>query len=399
MSRVYLPLCLLFILTSSLFAADNPTGIPSVQKIPQTKAEAEAEADRLEMLYQGKPQPESVRMLIAIARGKMSGEDGWFGPAQTRYDWAWLAKHCQTDPKVSISPENLPGPKAWFAALDRDKDGQIGPGDLDWSPRNPYVLATATVNRLFRQLDGKGKGQISKDDLLAFFEKASKGKDHLAPEDLREALLSGGGTYMPGDAPSTETLLHGLFANEIGSLQEGPSLGDTAPDFELKTVDDKATMKLSSLIGKKPVVLVLGNYTCGPFRSLYPQIEELKKKYGTEAEFLMVYVREAHPTDGWRMKSNDRAGVSVAQPRTDEERRGVAQQCAKTLVPTMPLLVDGVDDKVGNLYSGMPGRLYVLDRQGKVAYKSGRGPFGFKAGELEQVLVMALLEAKANGQH
>ena len=124
------------------------------------------------------------------------------------------------------------------------------------------------------------------------------------------------------------------------------------------------------------------------------QREAVKKKYEGRAEFVMVYVREAHPTDGWRMKTNDKAGVSLAQPRTDEERAGVAQQCAKSLTPTMPLLVDGVDDKVGNLYSGMPGRMYVIDPKGKVAYKSGRGPFGFKAGELEQALVMALLEAK-----
>src|SRR5207344_3214056 len=115
---------------------------------------------------------------------------------------------------------------------------------------------------------------------------------------------------------------------------------------------------------KKPVVLVLGNYTCTPFRGLYKQIEDVKKKYGKDAEFLMVYVREAHPTDGWRMKVNDRVGVSVAQPRTDDERIGVARQCAVVLKPTMPLLVDGVDDRVGNAYSGMPGRLYVLDRQG-----------------------------------
>src|SRR5947207_1000809 len=103
-------------------------------------------------------------------------------------------------------------------------------------------------------------------------------------------------------------------------------------------------LRLSDLVGKKPVVLVLGAYTCGPFRALYRQIEEVKKKYGQEAEFVMVYVREPHPTDGWRLNVNDRAGVSVAQPRTDEERRGVARQCARTLMPTMPLLVDGVDD-------------------------------------------------------
>jgi thiol-disulfide isomerase/thioredoxin len=332
-------------------------------------------------------------MLVAIARGKMGAEDGWFGPAQTRYDWDWLAKQCKTDGKAGISRKQFPGSDAAFASLDRDRDGGITRGDLDWSPRSPYVQMNATAGRLFRQMDPTGKGRVSKEDLLAFFEKVGKGKDYLTPEDLRAALLATVGTYSPGDAPSVETLLRGLFASELGSLQEGPALGDVAPEFELPTADGTSKVKLSGLIGKKPVVLVFGNYTCGPFRALYKQVEGVKEKYGKEAEFLMVYVREAHPTDGWRMKSNDNAGVELAQPRTDEERCGVARTCAKALAPTMPLLVDGVDDKVGNAYSGMPGRLYVLDCKGKVAYKSGRGPYGFKAGELEQALVMALLES------
>src|SRR5262249_14148201 len=58
----------------------------------------------------------------------------------------------------------------------------------------------------------------------------------------------------------------------------------------------------------------------------------------------------------------------------------------------MPLLVDEMDDRVGHAYSGMPARLYVIDRDGKVAYKSGRGPFGFKPDEMEQALAMLLLD-------
>ena len=58
----------------------------------------------------------------------------------------------------------------------------------------------------------------------------------------------------------------------------------------------------------------------------------------------------------------------------------------------MPLLVDEMDDSTGHAYSGMPDRLYVIDRTGNVAYKSGRGPFGFRVSEMEQALVMALLE-------
>ena len=62
---------------------------------------------------------------------------------------------------------------------------------------------------------------------------------------------------------------------------------------------------------------------------------------------------------------------------------------------TIPLVVDDLDDHVGHAYSGMPDRLYIIDRHGTVAYKGGRGPFGFKPGEMEQSLVMLLLDEGA----
>ena len=106
-------------------------------------------------------------------------------------------------------------------------------------------------------------------------------------------------------------------------------------------------------------------------------------------------MREAHPTDGWRMRMNDMAGVAVAQPKDKASRAAVAAKCAGLLEMSMPVLVDEIDDRVGNLYSGMPDRLYVIDRDGKVAFKSGRGPFGFKPGEMEQALVMTLADQEA----
>jgi hypothetical protein len=58
----------------------------------------------------------------------------------------------------------------------------------------------------------------------------------------------------------------------------------------------------------------------------------------------------------------------------------------------MPLLVDDLDDRVGHAYSGMPDRLYVIGRDGRVVYKGGRGPFGFNAAEMEQSLVLHLVD-------
>jgi thiol-disulfide isomerase/thioredoxin len=175
-------------------------------------------------------------------------------------------------------------------------------------------------------------------------------------------------------------------------LQPGPDVGQAAPDFQLRTADSERTVTLSEHLGSKPIVLVFGNITCGPFRMQAGNVEKLYQRYRDRAHFLMIYVREAHPTDGWHMASNDRYGVTLPQPTTDAERLQVAQTCKRKLDFDMPFLVDTIGDRVGAAYSGMPSRLYVIAPDGTVAYKSGRGPFGFKPGEMEQALIMTLLD-------
>ena len=101
-----------------------------------------------------------------------------------------------------------------------------------------------------------------------------------------------------------------------------------------------------------------------------------------------MYVREAHPSDG---AYNPAGGVKIRQPLDLSERRDVAKVCTAKLQITMPLVVDTIDDRVGHAYSAMPDRLYVIDRAGKVAYRGGRGPFGFRPAEMEQSLVTLLL--------
>lgn len=127
------------------------------------------------------------------------------------------------------------------------------------------------------------------------------------------------------------------------------------------------------------------------------------RRYGDQVQFLAVYVREAHPIDGWRMSSNDRAGIAIKQPTKQNEREAAAHACSGRLETSIKMVVDEINDRVGNAYSGMPDRLYLLDDEGKVAFKSGRGPFGFHPGELEQALLMMLQDrtdsSKPNDRH
>ncbi len=373
-------------------------------KLADPKAARDA-ADLLEASFQGKQPPEGMRMLISILRGsRMGAGDGWFGPAQTRFTWQWLAKLHGVDPdKGSISKQVFRGNDVQFALLDRDKDGRITADDLDWSENSQYAQKTAFARNWFRKIDTEGNGELTKEDMAKFFDSIAKGKSAVTFDEFRDALLqggsrgftrrggSGGGSRTSGGSRQSDSmravLVRGLFAGEIGSLNEGPQVEQPAPNFSLKTIDGKETVELSKVIGKKPVVLVFGNYTCRPFCNSYVGVEPVYKRFMQDATFLMVYVREAHPADGWGM------GKSIMQPKTYEQRLDVARTFYKEVKPSIPVLVDEINDPAGHAYSGMPSRLYVIDTKGKVAFKNGRGPFGFRVGEMEQALIMALLES------
>ena len=102
--------------------------------------------------------------------------------------------------------------------------------------------------------------------------------------------------------------------------------------------------------------------------------------------FLAVYVKEAHPEDGWILSENRRSRVSVVDPTTLEERTEVAVMCSTALRLAMPMAIDGVDNAVTSAYGGWPDRLYLVGAGGRIAYQGGEGPFGFKPDELQAAI-------------
>lgn len=107
-------------------------------------------------------------------------------------------------------------------------------------------------------------------------------------------------------------------------------------------------------------------------------------------QFYLVYIREAHPTDGWQVNANEREKVLFAQPKDWESRTEVAHQMCTKLEVKLPTLIDNLDDKVGKDYSAWPDRLYLVGVDGKIAYKSEPGPRGFKPEGLQAAIKTVL---------
>src|SRR5262245_52566686 len=95
---------------------------------------------------------------------------------------------------------------------------------------------------------------------------------------------------------------------------------------------------------------------------------------------------EAHPSDGWTMKQNEKEGIRIKQAKEYEDRVKAAGECIKDLKLTIPMLVDDMDNAAQKAYGGWPDRLYVIAKDGKVAYRGDLGPKGFKVADAEAAL-------------
>ena len=179
-------------------------------------------------------------------------------------------------------------------------------------------------------------------------------------------------------------------------------VGQPAPEFTLPLLaksseggaagdsdGEKAeTVSLKELRAERPVVLIFGSITCPPFRGQLEAVDDVYEEFGDRAEFLFVYIREAHPdsvlsvVDG----TGDESLVKIPQAADSSERTSAAATCQRTVKLKMPIAVDSEDNAVGKAYAGWPNRMVVVGTDGNVIFASAGSPRGTNAAELRDWL-------------
>ncbi|NNE94071.1 MAG: redoxin domain-containing protein [Verrucomicrobiales bacterium] len=152
-----------------------------------------------------------------------------------------------------------------------------------------------------------------------------------------------------------------------------PRPGEMAPNFSLPRADDGGVVSLKDLYLTKPVVLLFSSWGCDIFRETLGGLQSLQTEYGDRAHFVMVYIREAHPFDGFG------GGLGrVKDPRTDEERAAIARKAHRQMRLPFLVLVDPIEDPTATRWAGWPVRPFVIDTSGKVVYAGAQGPWGYR---------------------
>ena len=107
------------------------------------------------------------------------------------------------------------------------------------------------------------------------------------------------------------------------------------------------------------------------------RLNEIYEELKDRVQFYCVYIQEAHPTDGRQTAQNLIDKVLYEQPKSVEEREELAQVCVLRLEMKMPMLLDNMSNEVDRLYAALPDRLYLLDENGIVIFRTVVGSPGF----------------------
>ena len=115
-------------------------------------------------------------------------------------------------------------------------------------------------------------------------------------------------------------------------------------------------------------------------------MNRLYENYHDRVAFYVVYIQEAHPIDAWQDEDNQKDHIALASPKNLDERCNIAGTCLTKLSLKLPAIVDDITNSAETAYTGWPDRLYVIDREGRIAYKSRPGPFGFHPDQVGKTL-------------
>jgi hypothetical protein len=123
---------------------------------------------------------------------------------------------------------------------------------------------------------------------------------------------------------------------------------------------------------------------------------QLYNDYKDHVDFLTIYIREAHPTDEWQMKSNEKEkdDVCYAQPKTMEQRVAIANDFTKRFKFPVPFGIDEMTNGANDAYAAWPERLYIVNEDGRITYKGGNGPFKYDPKEVRAWLAQRYGEVK-----
>ncbi|PPC94871.1 MAG: hypothetical protein CTY33_03000 [Methylotenera sp.] len=148
-----------------------------------------------------------------------------------------------------------------------------------------------------------------------------------------------------------------VLMDDMSFRAHAPQPGDHLPEFDLPTVDG-GQFSTRDFIGKKPLLLITGSYSCPMTASSNPILKEFYNEFGSDIAFVMIQVREAHP------------GEHTEQPHSTEEKIKYANALKSRDDLPWPIAIDSVTGELHRALDEKPNALWLTNREGLIVYRS-----------------------------
>ncbi len=149
----------------------------------------------------------------------------------------------------------------------------------------------------------------------------------------------------------------GLLFRDLRFARNAAGPGDTFPSFELLTTKGDQLAN-DDVFVDKPVLFIFGSMTCPMTASSAPSLENLYNEFGHRVEFVMLYVREAHP------------GENFAQSETIEDKLESARTLEKFYDVEWTVAVDNIDGDLHRALDPKPNAAFLTNSAGDILFRS-----------------------------
>ena len=133
--------------------------------------------------------------------------------------------------------------------------------------------------------------------------------------------------------------------------------GDPFPSFELVTTSGDS-LNNRNVFADKPVLVIFGSMTCPMTASAAPSVQALYDEFGEQIDFIMLYVREAHP------------GENFTQTEIMQEKLEHARVLKEFYDIPWTVAADTVDGDLHRALDPKPNAAFLMNREGIILFRS-----------------------------
>jgi thiol-disulfide isomerase/thioredoxin len=148
-----------------------------------------------------------------------------------------------------------------------------------------------------------------------------------------------------------------LLFRDMGFRRGAAAPGDQVPAFELITTHGERLVN-DDVFGDKPVLFIFGSMTCPMTASSAPSVQELYEEFGERVDFIMMYVREAHP------------GEYYSQAESMDDKISSATALRDYYGIDWTVVTDTLDGDLHRALDPKPNAAYLVSSNGKILFRS-----------------------------